>query len=113
MTGSGAVINGAKAKTHDIVLVTGVGAVGLGAVLAAKVAGAKEIIAVDRVAHRLEIAKELGATKVLDTTNASANYAEDLQKLVEGHRISIAIETTGVAAVSRKSVLSGSIIFPS
>lgn len=104
MTGSGAIINGANAKPHDIVLVTGIGAVGLGAIMAAKITGCKEIIAVDRVAHRLETAKELGATKLLDTTKVGANFAEDIRKLVEGQRISIVIETTGAVPVINQSL---------
>lgn len=106
MTGSGAVVNAVKAKPHDIVLVTGIGAVGLGAIMGAKVAGCKEIIAVDRVAHRLEVAKELGATKVFDTSKAAdpASLAADLQNLVGGQRISLAIETTGVTPVILEAV---------
>lgn len=104
MTGSGAVINGVNAKPHDIVLVTGMGAVGLGAIMAAKIAGCKEIIAIDRVPHRLETAKELGATKIFDTTNASATFSEDVQKLVDGQRISVVIETTGAAPVINETI---------
>ncbi|KAJ9616947.1 hypothetical protein H2200_000667 [Cladophialophora chaetospira] len=104
MTGSGGVINGASVKPHDIVLVTGIGAVGLGAIMAAKIAGAKEIIALDRVAHRLETAKELGATKILDTTKTSASFAEDLKKLVDGQRISVVIETTGALPVINETI---------
>lgn len=104
MTGSGAIINGANVKSHDIVLVTGIGAVGLGAIMAAKIAGAKEIIALDRVAHRLETAKELGATKIVDTTKTSASFAEDIKKAVDGQRISVIIETTGVLPVINETV---------
>ncbi|KAL6247066.1 hypothetical protein RBB50_006374 [Rhinocladiella similis] len=104
MTGSGAVINGAGSKPHDIVLVTGLGAVGLGAIMAAKIAGCAEIIAIDRVGHRLETAKELGATKVLDTTKVGADFAEDIRDLVQGRRISIIIETTGAMPVIEAGV---------
>jgi len=99
MTGSGAVVNTAKPQSHDIVLVTGLGAVGLGAVMAAKISGCKEIIAVDRVASRLEMAKELGATKVLNTSKPDTNFVEEVQKLVDGQRIGYVVETTGVVAV--------------
>ncbi|OAG38696.1 hypothetical protein AYO21_07049 [Fonsecaea monophora] len=101
MTGSGAIVNGAAAKPHDVVLVTGIGAVGLGAIMAAKIAGCKEIVAVDRVARRLEIAKELGATKVLDTSTipSGGSIAESVQQLVANQRISIVIETTGAVPV--------------
>ncbi|KIX91913.1 uncharacterized protein Z520_12376 [Fonsecaea multimorphosa CBS 102226] len=107
MTGSGAIVNGVSAKPRDIVLVTGIGAVGLGAVMAAKIAGCKEIIAVDRVAHRLETAKDLGATKVLDTSTidtATTSMAEAIQKLVDGQRISIIIETTAAIPVIQECI---------
>jgi Zn-dependent alcohol dehydrogenase len=99
MTGSGAVVNSAKAQPHDIVLVTGIGAVGLGAVMAAKISGCKEIIAVDRVVSRLEVAKELGATIVLDTSKPDTNFVEEMKKLINGQRISYVVETTGVIPV--------------
>lgn len=104
MTGSGAVINGAGGQPHVIVLVTGLGAVGLGAIMAAKIVGCEEIIAVDRVAHRLETARELGATKVLDSTKVRGNLSEDIRNLVQGRRISIIIETTGAAQVIQECV---------
>jgi Zn-dependent alcohol dehydrogenase len=80
MTGSGEVINGAKIKPHHILVVTGIGAVGLGAIMAAKIVGCGEIIAVDRVAHRLQVAQEVGATKILDTTQTGegSSLAEEL-----------------------------------
>ncbi|EXJ60426.1 hypothetical protein A1O7_04578 [Cladophialophora yegresii CBS 114405] len=106
MTGSGAVINGAGVKPHDIVLVTGLGAVGMGAIMAAKIAGCREIIALDRVAHRLETAKELGATRVLDTTTTQQNFAEEIQKLVGGQRISVVVETTAAVPVINESLKS-------
>lgn len=104
MTGSGAVLNAANAQPFDIVLVTGLGAVGLGAIMAAKMAGCKEIIAVDRVASRLQVAKELGATKLLDTSKEGSDLAEDARKLVDGQRISYVIETTGVLPVIMASI---------
>lgn len=98
MTGSGAVVNIAKAKPFDIVVVTGIGAVGLGAIMAAKILGVKEIIAVDRIGHRLEVAKELGATQILQS-KPDTNLSEELQKLAGGRRISYIFETTGVVGV--------------
>jgi aryl-alcohol dehydrogenase len=46
--------------------VFGTGAVGLAAVMAAHASGAREIVAVDRVRHRLDLALELGATQAID-----------------------------------------------
>lgn len=104
MTGSGAVVNAARAQSHDIVLVTGLGAVGLGAIMAAKISGCKEIIAVDRVQSRLEIAKDLGATRVLDTSDSGVNLAQDIRKLLNDQRISYAIETTGNISVINNAI---------
>ena len=99
MTGVGAVLNAARVKPHDIVIVTGLGAVGLGAIMAAKIAGCKEIIAVDRVASRLQVGQELGATKLLDTSKEGSDMSTNLRELVNNQRIAYAIETTGVACV--------------
>jgi Zn-dependent alcohol dehydrogenase len=99
MTGSGAVANVAKPTAHDIIMVTGLGGVGLAAVMTAKLFGCRHIIAVDRVASRLEIAKELGADIVLDTSASGFNLAEEARKCVEGQRITHVIETTAVPAV--------------
>ena len=62
MTGVGAVLNTAKVRPGDAVLVIGCGGVGLSAVQGARIAGASTIVAADVVASKLELAKELGAT---------------------------------------------------
>jgi S-(hydroxymethyl)glutathione dehydrogenase / alcohol dehydrogenase len=66
MTGVGAVLNTAKVRPGDTVAVVGCGGVGLNVVQGAKIAGASTIIAVDVVAAKLELARELGATAVVD-----------------------------------------------
>lgn len=103
MTGSGAVVNTAAARPSDVVVVTGLGAVGLGAVMAAKIQGCRAIIAVDRVKSRLNIAKELGATHVFDTTGMgikkesyASDLAEELKKIAPDGKINFAFDTTGV-----------------
>jgi S-(hydroxymethyl)glutathione dehydrogenase/alcohol dehydrogenase len=62
MTGVGAVLNTAKVRPGDSVLVIGCGGVGLSAVQGARIAGASTIVAVDIVESKLEFAKDLGAT---------------------------------------------------
>ena len=61
-TGAGAVLNVMKPKPGDSFVVFGVGAVGLSAMMAAKIAGCAPIIALDPHDHRLALARELGAT---------------------------------------------------
>ncbi|KAH7378181.1 zinc-binding dehydrogenase [Cadophora sp. MPI-SDFR-AT-0126] len=105
LTGAGAVLHSAKPSSDDIVLVTGVGAVGFGAIMAAKNLGCKRIIAVDRVLSRLELAKELGASDILDTSNLeSASLAERILDIVEGARIAFSFETTGVPTVITSAI---------
>jgi aryl-alcohol dehydrogenase len=69
MTGAGAVWNVLVPRQGATIPVTGAGAVGLSAVMAAKLTLATRIIAVDRVPARLELARELGATHTIDTTD--------------------------------------------
>ncbi|MDA1074163.1 MAG: zinc-binding dehydrogenase [Proteobacteria bacterium] len=69
MTGAGAVINTAKVQAGNSVAIFGVGGVGLSAVVAAKVAGANPIIAVDLDDAKLEFAKRFGATHCINASN--------------------------------------------
>ena len=64
-TGAGAVLNVLKPQTGSSIAVFGAGAVGLAAVMAARIAGCARIAAVDLHDNRLELARELGATEVL------------------------------------------------
>jgi alcohol dehydrogenase len=66
MTGVGAVLNTARVPAGSSTAIFGLGGVGLSAVMGARAAGAFPIIVVDRVAEKLELARELGATHVID-----------------------------------------------
>jgi S-(hydroxymethyl)glutathione dehydrogenase/alcohol dehydrogenase len=68
MTGVGAVINTADVEVGSSVAVFGCGGVGLNVIQGANLAGAVKIIAVDTLDNKLEMAKNLGAT---DLINAS------------------------------------------
>lgn len=57
----------AEVKEGDVVAIFGAGPIGLFAVVAAKAAGAKEILVFDLEDGRLETAKQVGATQVLNT----------------------------------------------
>jgi aryl-alcohol dehydrogenase len=65
-TGAGAVLNSLEMPAGASLAVFGSGAVGLAAIMAAKVAGAHPIVAVDVNPKRLELALELGASHALD-----------------------------------------------
>ena len=65
-TGIGAVINKARVKAGSSVAVFGCGGVGLATIMAAKLVGARQIIAVDMLDKKLEFARELGATDLVN-----------------------------------------------
>lgn len=65
-TGAGAIINALQARPGSTVIVFGAGSVGLAAVMAAKLSGCAKIVTVDRLEMRLSLARELGATHVID-----------------------------------------------
>ncbi len=63
LTGGGAVLNVAKPRPEDSLMVVGLGGVGMAALLTAKAIGVERIIAVDRMPEKLTTAQELGATE--------------------------------------------------
>ncbi|MGJ5894994.1 NAD(P)-dependent alcohol dehydrogenase [Streptomyces sp. V2] len=91
-TGVGAVWNVLKPEPGSTVVVLGAGAVGLSAVMAAALSPATEVVAVDRVPERLDLARELGATRTLT----------DVRELHQG--VDGVVETTGSTAVLRAGV---------
>ena len=66
-TGAGAVLNSLQVRAGSSIAIFGTGAVGLAAVMAARIAGAGCIIAVDINPARLALAAELGATATIDS----------------------------------------------
>ncbi len=82
VTGVGAVINTARIEPGCTVAVFGLGGVGLSAVQGARIAGARQIIAVDVVEPKLTHALDLGATHVVDAS--SQDPVEAIQNLTDG-----------------------------
>lgn len=68
MTGVGAVLNTANVRAGSSVAVFGLGGVGLSAVMGARAAGAYPIIAVDLESNKFELARELGATELINAS---------------------------------------------
>ena len=67
ITGAGSVIEALKVGYGQTIAVFGTGGVGLSAVMAARLVGATRIVAVDINPERLELARELGATDLIDS----------------------------------------------
>ncbi len=72
LTGVGAVLNTAGVRPGQTVAVVGLGGVGLNALLGAVLAGARRLVAVDPVAEKRALARELGATLTVDPREADA-----------------------------------------
>jgi aryl-alcohol dehydrogenase len=79
ITGAGAMLEAFKIAPGQSVAIFGVGSVGLAAVMAARIAGAASIVAVDVSAGRLQMAKTLGATAVVPSNEATATVLRELQ----------------------------------
>jgi len=79
MTGAGAVLNVLKVGVEASIGVIGLGGVGLGAVMAARLSGAPRIVAIDPVPVRRSVALDLGADLALDPTGAS--FTEELASI--------------------------------
>jgi aryl-alcohol dehydrogenase len=101
-TGAGAVLNALRPGAGSSMVVYGAGAVGLSAVMAARLTGATEIIAVDRLASRLSLARELGATETIDVSSAGADPVAAVQEICGGPA-DFSLECTGVVSVLRQA----------
>ncbi|KUN23647.1 alcohol dehydrogenase [Streptomyces antibioticus] len=101
-TGVGAVWNVLKPVTGSTVVVLGAGAVGLSAVMAAALTPATTIVAVDRVGERLALARELGATHVVNAVDDDLGKA--LAAITGGQGADGIVETTGNVGVLRQGV---------
>jgi aryl-alcohol dehydrogenase len=100
-TGAGSVLKALKVEAGSSFAAFGAGAVGLAAVMAAKVAGATTIIAVDITPSRLELALELGATHVINSRE------EDPVKRIQaitGGGVNYSLECSGRAEVLRQAI---------
>ncbi|WP_217576706.1 NAD(P)-dependent alcohol dehydrogenase [Streptomyces sp. GbtcB7] len=101
-TGAGAVLNSLRPEAGSSIAVFGAGSVGISAVMAAAVAGCTTIVAVDLNDQRLALAKELGATHVVN--GSEGDTVGHLRELTGGVGVEFTLETTGVPAVLRQAV---------
>ena len=98
MTGVGAVLKTARVRAGQSVLVVGLGGVGLSVVQGARLAGAGQVVVVDRSPDKLELARTLGATDVLE---AGGELAKQVRALTERRGADHAFDCVGAAATIR------------
>lgn len=95
-TGAGSIAVAMNVQPDRSLVVYGAGAVGLAAIMAAKIVGASPIIAVDLHDHRLALAQELGATHII---NGGHDDVLEQVMAASGGGVDYAFDTTGVPSV--------------
>jgi aryl-alcohol dehydrogenase len=100
-TGAGAVLQALAVKPGSSFAAFGAGAVGLAAVMAGRVAGATTIIAVDITPSRLDLARELGATHVINSRETDPVAAV---RDITGGGADYTLECSGRAEVLRQAI---------
>lgn len=103
-TGAGTVLKSLDVPAGSSIVVTGTGAVGLSAIMAAQIAGATTIIAVDVLDQRLEFATKLGATHTIN--GATEDVVVKVFEITGGLGAAYAVDTTAVPAVVANAILS-------
>jgi aryl-alcohol dehydrogenase len=103
-TGAGTVLDVLRVGPGSSIAVFGAGSVGLCAIMAAKLAGATTIVAVNRRASRLQLAAEFGATHLVSPEDVDP--VETIQEATGGRGVEFAFETTGKPEVLTQAVRS-------
>ena len=96
-TGAATVMNSLAVRAGSSIAIFGTGSVGLAALMAARVMGSDPIVAVDIRPKRLQLAKELGATHLINARRCDPG--ERIAALVGG--IDYGVETTGDPSIER------------
>lgn len=100
-TGAGAVLNRFASKKGTSIAVFGCGGVGMSAIMAAVIAECSLIIGVDIVPSRLELAKELGATHVINSRETDP--VAEIKKITGGG-VHKSVESSGIADVTLQAL---------
>ncbi len=93
-----------KVRPGERAVVVGSGMIGLLVIQALRVAGCRDVIAVDIDAGRLQLARELGATHTIDSKRSDAIAA--VLELTNGRGAELAVEVVGNSAALSTAVRS-------
>jgi len=91
-TGAGTVLNELQPEIGSTLVVFGAGAVGSAAIMAARVAHCAKVVAIDIHDDRLNLAKELGATHVINSLNEDID--QRLNEITDGNGVDYVVDTT-------------------
>ncbi|HET9729871.1 MAG TPA: Zn-dependent alcohol dehydrogenase, partial [Acidimicrobiia bacterium] len=101
VTGVGAVCNSARVEPGASVAVVGCGGVGLATIQGARLSGAAPIIAVDTVPSKLDLARQCGATEVVDA--AQTDPVAAVRELTGGRGADFTFEVVGLSATIQQA----------
>jgi S-(hydroxymethyl)glutathione dehydrogenase / alcohol dehydrogenase len=101
MTGVGAVVNSAKVTPGASVAIFGAGGVGIAVIQGARLAGARQIIAVDIFDPKLQTARRFGATDIVHAGNGDA--VEEIRRLTAGAGVDFSFEAIGTKKTIEQS----------
>jgi len=102
-TGMGAVLNTAKVEKGDSVAVFGLGGIGLSAIIGARMAGASRIIGIDINESKFDLAKQLGATDVINPQKVDQPIQEFIVDMTDGG-VEYSFECIGNVNVMRQAL---------
>lgn len=91
-----------EVQPGQTVAILGAGPIGLSTLQACVVRGATRIIVVDVVEKRLQMAKTMGATDVIDASKAATN--DEIARLTGGFGVDVALETAGAVPTIQQSL---------
>ncbi|MDH3500857.1 MAG: zinc-binding dehydrogenase, partial [Acidimicrobiia bacterium] len=100
-TGLGAVFNTASIRPGETMAVVGCGGIGLGAVQGGRIAGANQVIAIDRIEEKLELARRLGATHTVNA--ADGDVVAAVRDLTGGAGVHHAFEAIGLTDTAEQA----------
>ena len=98
-TGFGVVENNAQLKIGESIVVLGAGGIGLNIIQAANLMSAYPIIAVDLYNERLELAKKLGATHLINSMET--DFSQEIRSIL-GNNLDIFVDNTGLPEIIEK-----------
>lgn len=96
-TGFGVIENNAKLLMGESVVIYGSGGIGLNMIQAASLSSAWPIIAVDLIDSRLNLAKNFGATHIINA--AKLNPKKEIIKILQEEKLNVFIDNTGIPEV--------------
>ncbi len=102
-TGMGAVLNTAKVQKGDTVAIFGLGGIGLSAIIGARMAGAGRIIGIDINESKFDLAKQLGATDVVNPNHFDKPIQEVIVEMTDGG-VDFSFECIGNVNVMRSAL---------